>query len=366
MAGDLARQHPLLNIATQTNATLGDKRRALSAPEIRRAIELVRIGMGKNIEPPQRILDETTLFPEFPVFRALGQLLSVHIYVSLAEGQITPAIDDLNAILRLGYHVQSDAFISGEIGSGIAAMGMNSLAKHMPQFAVRDCDRLIFVLREWLKFPPPEIKIIVSERDSAVNILRKNKDNENFNELFGIINSENKGVILPSKLQTALKNSDTHTHIIVEGAVAKMFKHSNDVIENLKLPFWKRTQPRLVDDGTLAYQVADAMSSSGISHIYTQLLAQMQLLAVHAAIRKFRWENDRLPKALEEFRREREDGLLTDPFTGELLMYKLDGERYELYSTGIPHRDMDGKIVPGSGKPIFMPALKRPVVPAAP
>lgn len=368
LAGDLARQHPLLDIATQANATLGDKRRALFAPEIRKAMELIRIGVGKNVEPPQRVLDENTLFPEFAGFRALARLLSVHIYVSLADGQINTAIDDLNATLRLGYYVQSDSIISGLVGITVDTIGMNSLAKHLPQFAVRDCDRLILVVGNWLKVPPPEIRIIVSEIESAVNILKKNKDNEKFSELFRIITGVSDEPNVPSKLQKALENPGIDTHSIVNGAINKIVKLSSDSIANFKLPYWKRTRISIVDDGSLAYQVADAITPtlSSVSDRYMQVLAQMQLLVVHAAIRKFQWENGRLPNALEELRREREEGLLTDPFTGELLVYKLDGERYELYSTGIPERDQNGKIMPNSGKAIYMPTPKRPAVPVAP
>jgi len=370
MAGDLVRQREALEkTSVYSNSSLGSKRRFLDTPEIRKAMQLIRVGMGKNIEPPQRVVDENTLFPEFGGFRALARLLSIHIYVSLADGQISTAIDDLNTVLRLGYHVQSSSFISGLVGIAIDTIGMNSLAKHIPQFAVRDCDRLILVLGNWLKLPPPEIKIIATERDTIVNILRKNKgDNQKLHELFAVMPSDDDEPIPPSKLQKVLENLDTDTHTIVEGAIEKINKMYNDSIENLKLPFWKRTQIRMVDDGSLAYEMADmmTMTPSTISDRYTQVLAQMQLLAVHAAIRKFQWENDRLPNALDELKRERNDGILTDPFTGEFLVYKPDGERYELYSTGIPERDENGSIKPDSGKAIYLPALKRPVVPAAP
>ena len=107
--------------------------------------------------------------------------------------------------------------------------------------------------------------------------------------------------------------------------------------------------------------MADAisMTPSSVSDRYTQIVAQMHLLAIHAAIRKYRWENDRLPKALEELKPERDNGLIADPFTGELLVYKPNGDQYELFSVGIPQRDEQGKIIPGSGTPIYLPKKPR-------
>jgi hypothetical protein len=363
MAGDLARQHPLLDAASSANATLADKRRALADPQIRRAIELIRIGMNKPIAPMQRgELDENTTFPEFAGFRALARLIGVHIYVSLADGQINPALDDLQAILRLGYHVQSEAFISGLVGIAIDSIGLVSIARHIPQFSVRDCDRLLLMMRQWLEIPAPELQVIASERDSIVNILRKGRnDKQKLYQLFAIITPDMEQSNPPSKLQKAIANLDTDTSVIVDGAIEKIVKLYDASLANLKLPFWKRTKVELIDDRSLAYDLAEmiTMSPSVVSDRYVNIQAQLHLLATHAAIRKFRWEHDRLPKSLDELKRERDEGLLTDPFTGEFLVYKPDGETYELYSTGIPERDADGKIISGSGKRLYLPPPRR-------
>jgi len=76
--------------------------------------------------------------------------------------------------------------------------------------------------------------------------------------------------------------------------------------------------------------------SRGITRImdkWTQDLAQIQLLGVHAAIRRYLWECDRLPGSLEDLRL---GALVTDLFTGKPLLYRAVGERaYELSG----HRD---------------------------
>ena len=86
---------------------------------------------------------------------------------------------------------------------------------------------------------------------------------------------------------------------------------------------------------------------------FTQSRAQVQLLGVHAAIRRFRWEHDRLPDGLADLRL---GSLGVDPFTGRSLPYQRTGETtYELYSTGPPKRDENGNVVPNQRVPVFLP-----------
>ena len=212
LAGDLARQQEAATDYEQVSATLGAKRRFVSTPESRKAMQLMYSGMNKQILPPQGIIDENTLFPEFAGFRAVARIVNLHIYVSLADGQINPALDDLQSILRLGYHVQSTSFISGLVGIAIDSIGLAALAKHIPQFSVRDCDRLILMMTEWLKVPPPEVKILVSERDTVINILNKNRrDNQKLHEILVTNNADDEEPLPPSKLKILLENLDTDT-----------------------------------------------------------------------------------------------------------------------------------------------------------
>ena len=69
--------------------------------------------------------------------------------------------------------------------------------------------------------------------------------------------------------------------------------------------------------------------------------ARLHLLGVHGAIRRFRWENNRLPSSLSELNL---SDLTTDPFTGAPLIYKVTGDRYELSSAGPKEGDAAGPI----------------------
>jgi len=76
--------------------------------------------------------------------------------------------------------------------------------------------------------------------------------------------------------------------------------------------------------------------------------AKIHLLGVHAAIHRFRWENNRLPASLAELKL---TSLTTDPFTGAPLLYKVTGIAYELSSAGsAAHSDGSAGI-----GPIYLP-----------
>ena len=96
---------------------------------------------------------------------------------------------------------------------------------------------------------------------------------------------------------------------------------------------------------------------------FTQTRVQVQLLGVHGAVRRFRWERDKLPDALTDLRLPPE--LSTDPYTGTLLVYQKTSETaYALSSAGPPERDENGGIVPGKRVPILLPAPPPPAATA--
>ncbi|MBC7804810.1 MAG: hypothetical protein H7145_01545, partial [Akkermansiaceae bacterium] len=76
-----------------------------------------------------------------------------------------------------------------------------------------------------------------------------------------------------------------------------------------------------------------ALDASAAQHA-VESRVRFQLLGVHAAIRRFRWANNRLPKTLDEM--ELAPQLVTDPFTTKPLLYKPGntGSDYELASAG--------------------------------
>jgi hypothetical protein len=91
----------------------------------------------------------------------------------------------------------------------------------------------------------------------------------------------------------------------------------------------------------------------GLPAGFTANRTELQLFGVHAAIRRFRWEQDRLPEGLEELRL---GDLATDPFTGKGLLYRRTGRiTYTLSSVGPPKRDALRNTVPDQRVPVTLP-----------
>src|SRR5262249_2182542 len=135
----------------------------------------------------------------------------------------------------------------------------------------------------------------------------------------------------------------------------------------LTQPYWERSQqhesienqanPSGAPDAgaALARVMMPTMENILDRHAQQQSLARM--LACHAAIRKFRWENDRLPTSLVELKL---GALAIDPFSGQPLGYKtLTLTTYRLEAIGPLARDENGKTIAGQHEPVtFTPAPK--------
>lgn len=354
-AGELAKQSELLTKATESEATLTLKRQVLNEPEIQRALTLMRMGLSKQTFSPRKDIDDETLLPEFALFRHLARLLAVEQYVRLADGNVAGAIDSLRDGLMLGYRTQTDTLISGLVGVAIDAIVMARFIRHIEQCSVRDCNRLIQVTREWLEAPSPLVAVMESERAGIQRILQKYREDP-----LGLLKlirgeSEAESSTEPTALEKLLALNPPNISRLIEDASSLIMKSHDDILENLRHPAWERKEITRPEEKTPAGQLANALliDPSRVVDRYETERASIRLLGVHAAIRRFRWENNRLPDTLKELPLEK--AFLLDPFTGDSLVYRRTGETYELFSAGPDARGEDGKPIPGKRAPVYLP-----------
>jgi hypothetical protein len=115
---------------------------------------------------------------------------------------------------------------------------------------------------------------------------------------------------------------------------------------------------------SLAALFADSLTTGASDTFVVNLVSdrvRLQLLGVHAAIRKYRWENGRLPEHLAEL--DLKGGLGTDPFSGKPLLYKkVSDSAYELSSIGGPTANAEDSGRPEYGRrvPITLPRTPTP------
>jgi hypothetical protein len=117
-------------------------------------------------------------------------------------------------------------------------------------------------------------------------------------------------------------------------------------ILELGKPAWERATVSVPEDGSVGAQLAKTLlpSLDRASLGYTSQEARIGLLACHAAIRRYRWENDRLPDNLAALNL---GELAVDAFTGQPLQYERQGVRYRLTSAGPAADANDPKAVNG-------------------
>jgi hypothetical protein len=341
-AAELAQGSTRLEAALQPGVSLKTMRAALADPPVVLALRLLRTGLTKPILAIRQQMDMDTVFPELRLFRNLGRLLQIEAYVRLADGRSAAAIDCLRDGLKLAQAVQSNFALSGLVGVSLDALAVEGIARHLDVFSLPDCDRLLQLLDTWLAQPSPLARVLQGERDLDIAALRNTRaDSGALSKLLGIMidSAQSPPSNNPVDIErlTRLKqwvaaNPQTFTPV-VDQAVEMVDSTYQQAFRTLSEPTWTWKDPRLPDEAVTAGQLATSviMPVGRIMERYLIDRAKIQLLAVHAAIRRFRWENNRLPGSLQELNL---GDRALDPFTGTPLVYTHTSDTYELSSAG--------------------------------
>ena len=343
--------------------TLAMKRRVVADTQVRMALETLRTGLKKPVRSPRTTLDDETILPELARFRSLARLIGVEIYVQLADGRVPLALDTLAEALKFGYVAQTDTLISSLVSVAIDAIVIRSIADHLDQLSVRDCEKLTALVKDWLALPDPAIPILQLDKKGAATILNKYKSD-------------------PIKLMKMLEPGNTspdqkERHAQLEQAVAAnpnaasgLFDQAGQIvagqydqaIAGLSQPVWQRAPLKPADKSTQAGLLADLLAGEGMLNSvmdrYAREQAQVQMLGVHAAIRRYLWEYSSLPGGLQELKL---GSLIIDPFNGRPFDYKtLEGTKYSLSSVGPIDRNPGPGAPAGQRIPIEIPPKPRP------
>ena len=328
-AGQALKESRLFFQAQAPDATLNLKRDMLLDRPVVRALALLKQGLGKEaIAAPPAEMEQR--MEELNAFRSLGRLLQIQQYVFLADGRDVDALQTARTALRIGRVVRSDSLLTGLAGMAISTGCLKSLGRYLDRFSAPDCETLFLICREWLAQGDPLPPIVEAERKVGLGSLAKLR--------------------AQAAAEPGAKPDD------VNPLFAKMEKSLGEFYDQLgtevRKPAWQRgplPTPKMADDdpgaaivGLLVPALQQAMDR------HTQEVAMVQLLACHAAVRRYRWEHDRLPPSLPEL----EIGdLILDPFTGTPFKFEPQGTRYRLTSAGPRAKADDPDAVDGR-KPV--------------
>jgi hypothetical protein len=339
----------------EADNSLSAKRVVLRDPQVQRALAILRQGLNKSRSQIHANVDPETRFPELALFRLLARLLMLEQYVLLADGNVASAIDTLRDTLRLGVATRGDTntIISGLVQVAIDAIGLKYIGDHLGQLSARDCDRLLAVAREWVAEPDPTVTLFESERRLIAAALDKAKTNPD--DIFALLTTDSDTTVSAAdiderlikrfyreQVESALTTPGAYASLIDSVKVRSMARIDSQIAAQHARP-WERAAVQQPTSSSLAGYLAESMVPA-LDHFADRFVAEQttaRLIGLHAAIRRYLWEHDRLPERLEDLRAR---DLFLDPFTGGKMLYNRTGERtYELSSAGPYGRDDDGK-----------------------
>jgi hypothetical protein len=346
MAAELVNANEQLATAVASGATLAQKRTAVTAPASTRALALLRQGLRKPIEQPRSTFGIGMSFPEAGLFQQLGRLLTIEEYVLFADGRTQAAVESLHDSLLFARAIES-SFPDGWAGRRMTQTAVGAFAPHLDQLSVANCERVIQICREWLQAPSPVGEVLQAESQMNKEALARVRAQPQL--LIEWWPSEVVGAGEPEREIAALAGQDpARFNAILEGAVRLVDTHFKEVEEQLKRPAWLRTIPTLSKDRSPEERLAGCLiyadNTARLVDDFTREQAMVQLLGCEAAIRRYRWEYDRLPASLAVLNL---GALALDPFSGQPLRYTANGRRYELSSAGPVRR---GRAEAGNGR----------------
>jgi hypothetical protein len=350
-AAELARSSKLFLKAEGGDATLAMKRAVLLERPIIQALALVKQGLGKPVFSPREKLDFTTVLPELAPLRSLGRLLGMQQYVLLADGRVSDALGVTHTLTRFGQVVQTDSVISGLVGIAIEAIGFRTIGGHLDQLSARDCETLFRLTTAWLAQPGPLPRLLETERRAARDILAQTRERgkQALEDVFTPDSSPDDQVKirqLGGDLERARTGTSGDPDRLYSDAGKRIDEFYAHLHEQIRKPAWERSGLQSAGDGSLGDQILTLLAPAfeQVLDRYTRQRATIQLLACHSAIRRYRWEHNRLPATLAELNI---GELAVDPFTGTPLQYEVRGSRYTLTSVGPKAAPDDPRAVDG-------------------
>jgi hypothetical protein len=319
--------------------SLSAKRRVLIDPQVQKALTLIRQGLGKPVYSPRAEVDFDTALPELAKMRDLSRLLSVVQYVQFSEGRIDDAIVTARTGLRMSQAIQFETLIQHLVGIATASIGIRGLADHLDQLSARQCEAVLQLCMEYVQRPGPLIAALEGERRGVKKSIQKMRQQGTraLLEAAGGADASDPNTPIPPELRAqaeALRAGGAP-------AVSRLFDQVEErldrlhqqALERARKPIWQREPLEMPVGDSLPDRLAALLipAVANLDQAFGREEASIRLLAVHALIRRYRWEYDRLPPSLEPLNLGQ---LALDPFTGKPLTYEVKGRTYRLYSEG--------------------------------
>jgi hypothetical protein len=341
-------------------ATLTVKRRALMDPAVAEALRLIRTGLQKptHLRFPDAGQGDSGI-SAMAGMRNIGRIMAVDIYTALADGRTDRMLETLADGLKLGYLLQSNTVLGGLVGIATDSLLIRTVGRHLGQLSARDCDSLLLLVKQRMSLEEPGVATMQSEKQTAVRLLSR-LFNPAASAPVSADDESDAAELTPAQRALAeavaaqLKINPNGMRQLHEEMVMQANGFYDRFAAEFRKPAWERTLPRMPRADTLGGRLFQENIEPIFSQPLTQSLtavqrgaAQLQLLGVHAAVRRYWWEHARWPSDLAQLNL---GTMVLDPFTGKPFEYRPEGDSYRLASAGPARRDG----APGERTPVVI------------
>jgi hypothetical protein len=253
--------------------------------------------------------------------------------------------------MQLGRALQIDNEVGAMVGISIEASLTQPLLRKLDQLSAKDCQTLQQICMEFLSQPSPQVGLLEAERKwlkaglSDTRDLLKKEGPAAVARAFGLSEETAKrySAFLP-------KTDDGIDQLFgqMESAYDTQWER---VAAEYRKPSWERQRIQVEGGGDLGSLVAGLLvpGYNDLDEGFTKEAARIQLLACHAAIRRYQWEHERCPETLSQLGLGR---TAIDPFTGKEFLYEAKENAYTLHALHSEIMDTDDAALSNSKTPL--------------
>ncbi|MCO5297889.1 MAG: hypothetical protein M9921_13655 [Fimbriimonadaceae bacterium] len=309
------------------------------------ALDWVRQGNGKPVLVP---VGDRQKFPEMKHFRELAELAVVTAYVRDSEGKTGPGTDALLDAIDMGDRIGGSvgvAFLSGVLMQtfGAAAMG-----QRLHQLSLGDALATIEFVDRILQRPPSVQRCLeahIHDQDRRWRDLLTKPislpGEERGDALLRLVSQ------LGPEERARLSAYLSRHHSESFSAIANRFSGPESGWVAADPEVMVSAQPRTVEEIGDAIIATVEVRPSLMGTSAARMRTQLRLLGLAARVIAFKWEHERLPTRLEDAAPAAE---LDDPLSGDKFQYTPMGDRFRVFSKGVPATgEIDIKYVRGQG-----------------
>ncbi len=348
--------------ALQPEATLDDKVKALEDKSVLKALDMAKSWLKQPATPPAIIEESLGASSEYTDFRQVSRGLSLESYVLLSEGRVKDALFVVEQNLKIAAPLYRRSLIGGLVGLACEAIAVRPLGRNLASISLKEVDYLSKIAKDWLS-DDATLTMLENEQKSQLLSLRSTVKNSLLEKPVSAPPPDEKIIFLKeeNERQEALRQQlKSMTEPQREALLQKVEAQTNLEFVRIK-ELTKQSYSRWIGEISkedvlppgASLLETERVRSAEINRVTLIMLvkrkAMGKLLATHAAVIKFRWENGKLPVTLEELKL---GDIAVDPYTDALLLYKVTGREYTLASAGAMEYDAQQHLDPTKRKSI--------------